>query len=196
MSTLSFADLNGNSDTAGDPAFENPNGVRRTGSGINVVCYDGTRATIGGGLPTTCGGPSPAASIARVVGYVARNPNAQFIQGGAGAGIGVGLTPTGRGNVTTAGVNNVNLAFFKNTPFWGEGRNLRFGVQMMNAFNHPSFSLGNGGAIPDPLNSSARDFPGFVNPSSGQFLDERIFSGGLGQAPFQRVIQFDLKLIF
>ena len=66
----------------------------------------------------------------------------------------------------------------------------------MNAFNHPSFSIGNGGAIPDPNNASARDFPGFVNPSSSQFLDKTIFSGGLGQAPFQRVIQFDLKLFF
>jgi hypothetical protein len=189
VSTLSFADLNGNADTAGDPAFENPGGTKRVGSGINFVCFDGTSASVGTSA-TACGG------AARVVGYVAQNPNAQFVQGGTGAGIGVGLTPTGRGNVTTAGVNNVNLAFFKNTPFWGEGRSLRFGVQMMNAFNHPSFALGNGGAIPDPANASARDFPGYVNPSSGQFLNERIFSGGLGQAPFQRVIQFDLKLIF
>jgi hypothetical protein len=127
-------------------------------------------------------------------GYVARNPNAQFIKGEAGAGIAVGLTQTGRGNVTTPGINNVNLAFFKNTPLW-EGGSLRFGIQMMNAFNHPSFSIGNGGAIPDPNDTSA-NFLGYANPGSSQFLDKTIFSGGLGQTPFQRMIQFDLKLLF
>jgi hypothetical protein len=189
VSTLSFADINGNSDTAGDPAFENPSGVRGTGTGINFVCYDGSRASVGGSA-AACGGAG------RVVGYVARNPNAQFVQGGAGAAKGVGLTRTGRGNVTAAGVNNVNLSFFKTTPVWGEGKRLRFGVSLANAFNHPSFSIGNGGAIPDPNHSSARAFPGYVNPSSSQFLDKTIFSGGLGQAPFQRVVTFDLKLIF
>ena len=187
ISTLSFADLNGNADTAADPAFENPGGTLRTGSASNFVCFSGTSPTIAA-TAEACGGN------ANVVGYVARNPNAQFVKGEAGAGIGVGLTPTGRGNVTTPGVNNVNLALFKNTPLW-EGGSLRFGVQLMNAFNHPSFAIGNGGAIPDPNNTSA-NFLGYANPGSSQFLDKTIFSGGLGQTPFQRVIQFDLKLLF
>src|SRR5262249_18427371 len=157
-------------------------------SGINFVCYDGARASIGASV-AACGGTG------RVVGYVARNSNAQFVQGGAGAARGVGLARTGRGNGTAAGANNINLAFLKTTPVWGEGKRLRFGVTLANAFNHPSFSIGNGGAIPDPNHTSAREFPGYVNPSSSQFLDKTIFSGGLGQAPFQRVITLDLKLI-
>jgi hypothetical protein len=189
VSTLSFADVNGNLDTAGDPAFENPRGTRGVGSGVNFVCYNGTSASIAANSEG-CGGD------ANVVGYVAQNPNAQFVKGEAGAFRGVGLNLTGRGNVTSSGVNNVNLAFFKNTPIWGESRSLRFGIQMFNVFNHPSFAIGNGGAIPDDTNANARDFPGYVNPASSQFLDKTIFSGGLGQTPFQRVIQFDLKLMF
>jgi len=188
VTVLSFRDLNGNVDTAGDPAFENPSGQPRTGTWVNYVCR-GTTTTIAASA-AGCGG------AANVVGYVAQNPNAQFVRGETGALQGVGLNMTGRGNVIASGINSVNLALFKNTAIWGEGRSLRFGVQLVNAFNHPSFAIGNGSAIPDAANTSALNFPGFVTPNSPQFLDKRIFSGGLGQSPFQRVIQFDLKLIF
>jgi hypothetical protein len=188
VSTLSFADLNGDFDTAGDPAYENPNGTERVGSGVNAVCFSGGAASIAASA-AACGAP------ANVVGYVARNPNAQFVQGATGAMEGVGLTRTGRGNIIAAGVNNWNLAFYKNTPFWGENRSLRFGVGLYNAFNHPSFAIGNASAAPDSNHTAAR-VSGFVNPSSSQFLNERTFSGGLGQSPFQRVIAFDMKLIF
>ncbi|MBI2822991.1 MAG: carboxypeptidase regulatory-like domain-containing protein [Acidobacteria bacterium] len=188
VSTLSFADVNGNFDAAGDPAYENPNGIRWTGSGVNSVCFDGTRASIAPS-PVFCGG------AANVVGYVARNPNAQFVSGATGALEPVGLNLTGRGNIIAAGVHVVNFAFFKKTQI-SETHSIRFGVTFMNALNHPSFAIGNGTVTPDPNHTSARTFPGYVNPASSQFLDERIFSGSLGQNPFQRVIMFDLKYDF
>lgn len=189
VSTLSFADLNGNLDTAGDPAFENPNGVRGTGSGVNFVCFGGGGASIS----TTAAGCGGSTGI---VGYVAKNPNAQFVKGATGAMQGVGLTLTGRGNVNAAGVNNWNFSFYKSTPLVGEGRSLRLGISLWNAFNHPSFAIGNGGAIPDPSNNNATNFPGYVDPGSPQFLNKTIFSGGLGQSPFQRVISLEAKLFF
>ena len=188
FSTLSFADLNGNSDAVADPAYENPNGVRRTGTGVNTVCFSGGTARIAADADG-CGG------AANVVGYVAQNPNTRFVAGAAGALEGVGLTRTGRGNVISAGINVVSLAFFKNTPV-GEGRSVRFGAELMNAFNHSSPSIGNGSARPDSNHSNARDFPGYANPASSQFLNQKIFTGGLGQKPFQRVVQLELKFIF
>jgi hypothetical protein len=67
-------------------------------------------------------------------------------------------------------------------------------VDLVNAFNHPSFSVGNGSVF--GFTGNATGFPGFVTPGAPDFLNKTIFSGGLGQAPFQRVIQFALKVDF
>jgi len=67
-------------------------------------------------------------------------------------------------------------------------------VDFINAFNHPSYNIGNGSVF--GTTSNATGFPGYVTPGSPQFLRENIFSGSLGQAPFQRVIQLGLKVLF
>ena len=134
------------------------------------------------------------ASSASTVGYVADDSSARFVQPGTGSFPAGSLGQLGRNTFRSAGINNFNVSVVKNTPFWGEGRVIRFQADFINLFNHPSFIIGNGSAF--NTTDNARGFPGFVTPGSSQFLDETIFSGGLGQAPFQRVIQLSLKVLF
>jgi hypothetical protein len=126
---------------------------------------------------------------ARVVGYVAQNANAQFIRGREGM-----VTNLGRGTFESRGINAFNLGLFKQTPIWGENRYIQFRLELWNPFNHPNFIIGNGSVF--GATAAASNLPGYITPGTAQFLDETIFSGGLGQAPFQRVIQFGLKLVF
>ncbi|MFH1575043.1 MAG: hypothetical protein ABIG68_13755, partial [Acidobacteriota bacterium] len=126
---------------------------------------------------------------ASVVGYVPRDPSARYIRGGTGA-----QTNMGRNTFQSPGINVWNLAFFKNTPVFGEGKSLQFRVEMWNAFNHPSFGIGTGTVFNSTVNATG--FPGYVTPGTSQFLDETIFSGGLGNAPWQRIIQWGLKFVF
>ncbi len=182
LTVISRRDLNGDIDTAGDTAIENPNGRGLTGTDANFVCWNGTAASIATSA-SACGGNS------RVVGYVPQDPNARFIRGREGA-----QTNMGRNSFGSPGLNLWNLSLFKTTPFWGEGRALQFRVEMWNAFNHPNFGIGNGTVFINTANATG--FPGYVTPGTSQFLDETIFSGGLGNAPWSRVIQWSLRLIF
>ena len=87
LTVISRTDTNGDFDSAGDRAWENPNGQSNLGTGVNFVCWNGGQVSIS---PTTggCGGNSG------VVGYVAQNPNAQFVSGALGGVDGIGLQPT------------------------------------------------------------------------------------------------------
>ena len=152
------------------------------------MCWNGAAASISGSLGG-CGGSG------RVVGYVAQNPNAQFVNGALGAANGVGLVPTGRGNFHGPGnIATVNMALYKTIPLGGSVR-MRLGAQVINLTNSPSFALGSGSGAYGST-SAATGFPGYVQPSSPQFLDETIFSGSLGQLPYQRVIQLEARIDF
>lgn len=76
VTPLSFADSNGNFDTAGDRAIINPNATTgRTATGVGFVCRDPlSGATSVGASATACGG------TASVIGFVANDPTAQFVQ--------------------------------------------------------------------------------------------------------------------
>jgi hypothetical protein len=188
LTVISRTDTNGDFDAAGDRAWENPNGQAKVGTGVNFVCWNGSTTTVSGSLGG-CGGSS------RVVGYVAQNPNAQFVNGALGAADGVGLVASSRGNFHGPGnIATVNMALYKTIPLRGNAR-LRLGAQVINLTNTPSFALGSGSGAYGST-SAATGFPGFVQPSSPQFLDETIFSGSLGQLPYQRVIQFEARFDF
>lgn len=178
LTIISRRDLNGDIDTAGDTAYENSAGQAMTGTDVNPVCWDGSAASIGSG---GCGNLD-------VVGYVPINANARYIRGGSGM-----VTNMGRGTFNAPGINTWNLGLFKNVAI-REGMNLQFQIQAWNAFNHPSFGIGNGSVF--GTTAAATGFPGYVTPGTGQFLDETIFSGSLGAAPFQRIIQWGLRLTF
>ncbi|HKE33529.1 MAG TPA: hypothetical protein VKD65_17480, partial [Candidatus Angelobacter sp.] len=165
--------------------FYNPAGQKNVGSDVNFVCWNGTAVTIASSA--TCGG----AAGANVVGYVAKNPNAQYIKGATGM-----VTNLGRNTYIMPGINTANLSLFKNMRV-KEKVNMQFRIEMFNAFNHPSYTLGSGnftGQI--STTSPAQSTSGYVTPGSPQFLNKAVFSGGMGNAPFQRVIQWGMKLMF
>ncbi len=195
VSVLSRRDVNGDFDTAGDASFFNPNGVEGTGSDVNVICRGaGGAVSIGGDVETGCsvGGA--------IVGYLAQNPNAQYIRGGAGATPGPGLGLTGRNTEIGPGINVWNFALYKEVPFWGDERKIQFRAEFWNAFNHPSYSFGSGSALNfQSFNSQvnpATTQTAYITPGTGGFLDKTQLSGGLGQAPFQRVIQLGMRVVF
>ncbi|HEX9760286.1 MAG TPA: hypothetical protein VGA40_05175, partial [Candidatus Acidoferrales bacterium] len=184
LTPLARRDINGDFDTAGDRAFFNPAGTSDTGTDVSTVCWNGVATTIG------------CSDSSMIVGYVVPNSgaSARFVRPGRGSFASGTLVQLGRNTLEGPGINNFNFSFAKETPVWGEMRVLRFQVDFLNAFNHPSFSVGSGSVF--GFTGNATGFPGFVTPGAPDFLDETIFSGGLGQAPFQRVIQFSLKFLF
>jgi hypothetical protein len=179
LTIISLRDLNGDFDTAGDTAFLNPSGAENTGTDVHDVCWDGSAARIA---------PSGCASAGEVVGYVPIDPSARYIRGGVGA-----VANMGRGTFISPGINVWNLAFFRNVAV-RDGVKLQFRVELWNAFNHRNPVIGNGSVFNTRTNSTG--FPGYVTPGTSQFLDENIFSGGLGNAPWQRIIQWGLRLTF
>ncbi len=170
-------DVNGDFDTAGDFAFHNPGGTPGVGSDSSSVCWDGVTVTIGG-----CGS-------SQIVGYVSDIDNAEWIRPGR-----FGEANGNRGNFIGAGINNWNLDIGKRTPFWGEGRYIEFRAQLINAFNHSSPVIGTGGALNTTV--AARGNSGYTIPGAANFRKNDSFSGGLGNAPFQRIIQFNLRVVF
>ena len=132
-----------------------------------------------------------AIGAANVVGYVAKNPNAQYIR--AREGMAANL---GRNTFIMPGINTVNLSLFRSVNLQ-EGLKMQVRVEMYNAFNHSSYTLGSGTFLSQTAASSpARSASGYVTPGNAQFLNAATISGGLGNAPFQRVIQWGAKLMF
>jgi hypothetical protein len=184
VSILSMLDTNGDGDTVGDTAFYNPSGQKNVGSDVSFVCWNGSTSSIAA-TATACGGSGS------VVGYVAQNPNAQYIRGRDGM-----VTNLGRNTYTTPGINTTNLSLFKNFVL-RENMHLQFRVEMYNAFNHPSYTLGSGTVLGKTATSdSVRGTTGYVIPGQSQFLQSGALSSGLGNSPFQRVIQWGMKLWF
>jgi hypothetical protein len=110
----SATDSNLNGDSAGDRAIVNPNGVRGTGSGVTP-------------LLNTAGD---------TVGYLANNPNAQYIVAGPGA-----LATAGRNTIATAPTNDFSLSTYKDFNIT-ERFKFRFGAQFANLLNHPQYIPG------------------------------------------------------
>ena len=176
-------DINGDQDTAGDFAFHNISGTHNVGSDSNTVCWNGTVVSFG------------CSTNSQIVGYVSNVPNAEWIIPGTG-----GMANGGRGNHIAGHINNWDMAITKRTPVWGESRYLEFTAEFVNVFNHPSFTIGSGSSFGGPAFSGpaspAATNSAYVIPGSTNFLQDNSFSGGLGQSPFQRVIQFSLRFIF
>ena len=84
---LSGIDSNLNGDAAADRTILNPSGVEGTASNVTA-------------LTNTAG---------QVVGYLATNPNAQYIQAGRGV-----LATAGRNTLQLPGINNLDFSLYKN----------------------------------------------------------------------------------
>jgi hypothetical protein len=173
ITPLAGADSNGDLDSAGDRALVNPNGQGLTGSDVNFVLRD--PAT---GATSVCTSGCPSS---QTVGYLARNPSARFVVAQAGT-----ISTAGRNTILSPGLNNWNLAVFKNTYF-AEQKYIQFRVEFLNAFNHRQRSLGLGTF--EQFNANALS-TSYANVNSLLFLNDGQFSGG------NRIIQMGLKVIF
>ncbi len=181
VTPLSGVDANANGDTAGDRTIFNPAGVGNTGSIVNQVCNDGA-----GGATRIATATSPACADANVVGYVAANPAARFIQAG------VGTMPTaGRNTVSTPGLNVWNMSIFKTNKLT-ERTSLQFRFQTYNTFNHRNPSIGlptNNGTIDQDNNANPLN-AGYIFVTSPTFLNKFAFDGG------SRTMELGLRLVF
>jgi hypothetical protein len=123
---LSGIDSNLNGDAAGDRTIRNPAGVRNTGSTVTA-------------LTNTAG---------EIVGYLANNPNAEYIRAGAGA-----ITNSARNTLQLPGINNIDFSLFKNFRL-GETKRIQLRADFFNLLNHPQYIPGSPNDI-QPINTTA-----------------------------------------
>jgi hypothetical protein len=184
VTALSGVDSNGNGDSAGDRTVFNPAGVGMTGTGVNLVCNAGA-----GGATSIVSDPADCGSgnDANIVGYLAIDPKARFIQAGVGA-----VATAGRNTVSTPGLNIWNISAFKTTKIT-ERFSLQFRASTYDTFNHRNFSIGlptNNGALDSATNTNPLN-AGYIFVTSGAtFLDSHAFNGG------SRTMELGLKLVF
>lgn len=136
------------------------------------------------GRPGTGSGVTPVRNRSGdIVGYLANNPNAQYIQAGIGA------RPTaGRNTLRAPGINIWNLSVIKNIRVQEE-RRVQFWAEFYNLFNHQQFTLTR--VDPDPLTGSIDPTnSSFAAVSGSNFNDYTIGNGG------SRRIQLGLKFVF
>ncbi len=177
MTIQSGVDSNGNFDSAGDRVILNPNGTGRTGTGVQFVCRNAAGNTSVAGSASACGGN------ASVVGYVAANPTARYVQAQAGA-----VANVGRNTVDSEYFNLWNMALFKNIGI-SEGKRLQFRFELFNAFNVGQYTLGFADVAPVIVSTNATS-PSYANVIAANFLNERQFERQ------GRSFQLGLKLSF
>lgn len=181
VTVQSGVDSNGNLDAAGDRAVFNPNGKGNTGTTVSPVCRDpNTGAT--STAAAVCLNSAGTLITSRVVGYLANDPTARFIQAGAGA-----LTNTGRNTVNSPYFNIWNMSVLKNNHLT-ERFGLQLRVDAYDVFNHRNYTLGNLSVFQVTTNSLSQ---GYANLNAGSaFLNQFLFNGG------SRTVQLGLKLTY
>lgn len=146
-------DANLNGDNAGDRAILNPSGTEGVGSSVTALCR----------FTSNCAAPGAGP----VVAYLANNPNARYIQTGAGA-----ESTIGRNTFLLDPINNIDFSILKNFRI-GETKYIQIRADFFNVFNHPQYVPGSVNSV-DPvattglttLNQVTPLTPDFLNPSS------------------------------
>ncbi|HEY9285168.1 MAG TPA: carboxypeptidase regulatory-like domain-containing protein [Pyrinomonadaceae bacterium] len=170
---LSGIDSNLNFDAAPDRTIRNPAGARNTGSTVTPLLRTCTAFDAAGDCLT------PVEE--RIVGYVADNPGAEYIQAGLGA-----LSNSARNTLPLPGINNFDLSVFKDFRV-GETKRFRLRADFFNAFNHPQYIPGSPNDV-SPIPTTAA---GNVNTIGSAFnRPDRVFSSN------PRVIQLGLRFDF
>ncbi|HEV2763240.1 MAG TPA: carboxypeptidase regulatory-like domain-containing protein [Pyrinomonadaceae bacterium] len=161
---LSGIDSNLNGDAAPDRTIRNPSGVRNTASTVTAL--------------TNTGG--------QVVGYLADNPNAEYIQAGLGA-----IANSARNTLHLPGINNFDISVFKNFNLGGEGRRrIQLRADFFNAFNHPQYIPGSPNDVA-PIDTVGVSQVNTIFAGNTDFnRPERVFSSN------PRVIQLALRFDF
>ena len=174
---LSGIDSNLNGDSAGDRTIRNPNGLRNTASTVTALCRI-----------AACG----TAAAGPIVGYLADNPNAEYIRAGLGA-----ISNSSRNTLQLPGINNLDFSLFKNFRM-GESRKIQVRADFFNAFNHPQYIPGSPNDVqPVPtttvgqVNTVTAASISLTNPGAATFnRPDRVFASN------PRVIQLALRFDF
>ena len=158
----SGVDANLNADSAADRAFVNPGGTANVGSGVTPLKN----------------------SAGDTVAYLAKNPNARYIQAG------LGTLPNGsRNTAQLPRIDDVDMTVAKSINF-GESKKVQFSVRFVNLFNHPQYA---GGLLSDvaPVPQLGSAVDQFLRPQSATFLQpSQAFSSN------PRSVQLALKFLF
>jgi Carboxypeptidase regulatory-like domain/TonB dependent receptor len=126
VTSQSAIDANLNGDSAGDRTIFNPSGVSGTGSGVIPLC-NSTVVTCPGSVADAHSDP------AGVVGYLATNPSAQYIEAGYGARANVG-----RNTLQLDPTNNFDLTALKRISI-NERFKVEFRASASNVLNHAQY---------------------------------------------------------
>jgi hypothetical protein len=121
------SNLNGDNASAIDRAIINPNGIKGTGSNVNPVYNPALVGNCAAGV-TQCSG--------NLVGYTAINPNAYYIQAGAGT-----LPNAARNTLPIRPINNIDLSLLKRVTLH-EHYSVEFGAGAFNVLNHAQYIPG------------------------------------------------------
>ena len=166
-------DANLNGDNAGDRAILNPSGIEGVGSEVTPLCRT-----------SACTFDADGNVIGTVVGYLANNPNARYIQTGDGA-----QSNIGRNTFLLPAINNFDISVFKNFRI-GESKYFQIRADFFNAFNHPQYVPGSVNSV-DPINTTGLTTLNQVTPLTLDFLNP---SAVLSSNP--RVIQLAARFNF
>lgn len=157
VTVLSGNDANRNGDSAGDRTIINPNGNALTA----------TRVTT---LKRTDG---------QVVGYLANNPNARYIQAGNGA-----LSNSGRNTFLSPAIKNLDFSIFKKFALT-ETMKIQVGADFLNAFNHPQYVPGSVNSA-EPIGTAAvSQYNTIAQGLTNLFVPSHIFSSHPRQVQFR-----------
>ncbi len=172
---LSGLDSNQNGDPAPDRAIINLAGLANTSSLVTSLLRTCTVFNSDGSCALS--------DAERIVGYVATNPNAQYIQAGLGA-----LSNSGRNTLQLPGINNLDFSIFKNFAIGEGSKKIQLRADFYNAFNHPQYVPGSVNGV-EPISSTG---VGQIN-TVGQ-TDFNVASHVFTSHP--RVIQLALRFDF
>uniref|UniRef100_Q026A2 Cna B domain protein n=1 Tax=Solibacter usitatus (strain Ellin6076) TaxID=234267 RepID=Q026A2_SOLUE len=156
----SGVDSNQNGDAAADRAIVNSNGTPGTSSDVTALKN----------------------SAGATVGYLAINPNAQFIRAQVGA-----LANSGRNILATRGINNWDLSVSKSLAF-NERMKLQLRADLFNGFNHPQYTPGKINTVGFVNRSGVTNYLTPGNPVFGQF--DQVYSSN------PRTVQVAARLTF
>lgn len=134
VTAQSGVDSNKNGDSAGDRTIWNASGVPGTGSGVNPLCTSSKPANEPCGVADP-NNPGYNPSL-YVVGYGAKNPNAQYIQAQVGA-----VATAGRNTLRLHPINNIDMNALKRFTIT-ERFKIEFVAAAFNVFNHPQYIAG------------------------------------------------------
>jgi hypothetical protein len=162
-------DSNRNGDSAGDRTVINPSGVANQFSTVTALTN----------------------SHGAVVGYLADNPNARYIQAGLGA-----ITDAGRNTLQLPGIRNLDFSVFKNFHIT-EGKYIQLRADLFNAFNHPQWTPGsvNGGEATSIISGAAANINN-IQANAGQPGGGVFDRPDLVYSSHPRVIQLAIRFNF